>query len=339
MSPRARFGAALALAVALSTAGCSQGPEGSSSSGAPDGPDTVRVSSCGRQLAFASPPERAVTLDQAATETLLELGLQDRMAGTSNLVTKIAPKYRAAYEKVPVLNPKILTGEQLRAAAPDFVISSFRDLYTKDRVGTREELGGLDLPAFLSSVECPGADKSRRTAFDRLFKDYEELGRVFGVRDRAAALVAKQREVVSRAEKTGERTKHRPSVAWVYSVYNGVPYVAGSSGIPSDMSRLVGAENVFDDVREEWPEVSWEEFAERDPEVIVVGDLSERGVPGDSAEEKIAMMRKHPVVSQLKAVRENRFITVPGVELDPSVRSVHALQEVVDGLRDFGRDR
>jgi iron complex transport system substrate-binding protein len=125
----------------------------------------------------------------------------------------------------------------------------------------------------------------------------------------------------------------------LYSTFNGVPYVAGGSGLPSEMSRLLGTKNAFDDVDEDWPEVSWERIAERDPDVIVVGDLSERGAAGDSAAEKIAMMREHPVVSQLAAVRDDKIIEVPGIEMDPSVRSAGALDLFADGLRDLGHVR
>ena len=320
----------LALVVALGATGCADpaAPE--------DGGNAVTVRSCGQDLSFPAPPERAVTLDQSSTETLLALGLAGRMAGTANLKTAIAPEYRADYATVPVLSPKLLSGEQLLAATPDFVAASFHAQFTADRVGTREELAELGLPAFVSAVECPEDNDSGLTAFDLLFSDYEALGRIFGVAERAAALVDEQRAAVASAAETGERVTGEPTVLWLYSTFNGTPYVAGGTSLPSEMSRVVGARNVFDDVREDWPEVSWERIAERDPDVIVVGDLSERGSPGDSAEEKIAMMREHPVMSQLAAVRNNSIIEVPGIEMDPSVRSVNTLELVAKGLRDLG---
>lgn len=122
-------------------------------------------------------------------------------------------------------------------------------------------------------------------------------------------------------------------------MYAGLPYVAGHGGMPSAMSELVGVRNAFDDVDEDWPEVSWVEIARRDPDVIVVGDLSERGAPGDSAAEKLDMLRKEPTMSQLTAVKENRVIQVPGIEMDPSVRTVNTLGLFVEGLRKLGHVR
>ncbi len=71
----------------------------------------------------------------------------------------------------------------------------------------------------------------------------------------------------------------------------------------------------------------------------MIGDLSERGRPGDSAAEKRATMTRHPVISRLPAVRDDRIIEVPGIELDPSVRSVHALGLLADGMGKLGRAR
>ncbi|GHA95841.1 ABC transporter substrate-binding protein [Streptomyces thermodiastaticus] len=335
----ARLGVALA-ALALTAVSCSSSRESSGDRSAEKAASrTTTVTSCGRKLSFDEPPKRAVTLDQSATETLLELGLADHMAGTANLKTKIAKEYQDAYAKVPVLSPKILTGEQLRAATPDLVVASFDDLYAKDRVGTREELAELDLPSYVSAVECPKQNAPDKTPFDLLFDDYTNYGKIFDAEDRAEKLVDEQRAVVDKAAETAEQVEGEPTVVWFYSVYNGLPYVAGKGGLPSEMSRLVGAKNAFDDVDEEWPEVSWEQIADRDPDFIVIGDLSERGAPGDSAEEKLKMMREDAVVSKLTAVQKNRIIEVPGIEMDPSVRTTHTLRLLIEGMKDLGYAR
>ncbi|MFJ3908763.1 ABC transporter substrate-binding protein [Streptomyces vinaceus] len=332
----------IALALALATAGCSTAAGGGSRADAGPGAGAVSVTSCGRQVSFTAPPRRAVALDQASTETLLELGLQDRMAGTANLKTKVPAPYEAAYAKVPVIAPKIATAEQLRAAAPDFVVAGSADLYTADRAGTREELEALKVPTFVSAVDCPGRNPAGATPFELLFSDYANLGELFAVRERAERLVADQRAAVAKAAENASkipREADRPSVVYLYSVFNGMPYVAGGSGLPSEMSRIVGARNAFDDVDQDWPEVTWEEVARREPDFIVIGDLSERGRPGDSAAEKRAAMTGHPVISKLAAVRDGRILEVPGIELDPSVRSVHALGLLADGMKDLGHVR
>ncbi|MFF0742703.1 ABC transporter substrate-binding protein [Streptomyces sp. NPDC004111] len=333
MSRSVRVGAA-ALALSFAAAGCSAGPPQAGAAA-----EGVRVTSCGRELTFPKTPQRAVTLDQSATEVLLELGLQGRMAGTSNLKTRIAPEYRAAYGKVPVLSPKLLGGEQLRAAAPDLVVAGFDDHFTKDRTGTREELAGLGLPSFLSAVDCPKQNAAGKSPFDLLLDDYRNLGRIFGVEERAAKLVREQRAALDRAAGSAASVRGEPKVVWVYSVYGDAPYVAGGTAMASELSRIVGARNVFDDLDEDWPSVTWEEIAARKPDFVVVGDLSERGKPGDSAADKLAAIRGNPVMAQLPAVAGSRFVTIPGTLMDPSVRTVDALPLLTEAMKDLGHAR
>ncbi|WP_346345938.1 iron chelate uptake ABC transporter family permease subunit [Streptomyces sp. SID5789] len=90
------------------------------------------------------------------------------------------------------------TGE----ATKTLLVASFADLYAKDRAGTREELAELELPAYVRAVDCPKQNDPEKTAFDLLFDDYANSGRIFGVEERAAKPAAEQRAVVREAEGT-----------------------------------------------------------------------------------------------------------------------------------------
>lgn len=105
---------------------------------------------------------------------------------------------------------------------------------------------------------------------------------------------------------------------------------------PGAISDITGVVNAFGDVDEQWPGVSWEAIADREPDIIVLGDLSERGAPGDTIEEKIAMLNSEPGVSYLDAVVNERFISVPGIEMDPSIRASNTLRLFAEGLKRLG---
>lgn len=64
----------------------------------------VVINNMGRTVKFTEPPKRAITLNQHATEIMLALGLQDSMVGTAYLDDQILPKFKDAYEKIPVLS-------------------------------------------------------------------------------------------------------------------------------------------------------------------------------------------------------------------------------------------
>ena len=73
---------------------------------------------------------------------------------------------------------------------------------------------------------------------------------------------------------------------------------------------------------------------ERDPDVLILADLT-RGDDGDDAATKIRFLQEDPVAQQLTAVRDKRWIVVPGTAMDPSLSTVDAVETVAAGLRDL----
>lgn len=82
--------------------------------------------------------------------------------------------------------------------------------------------------------------------------------------------------------------------------------------------------------------MSWEVIADRDPDVLVLADLSRRTIDGDALAAKIEFLETNPVTSRLTAVREKRYIVVNGADLNPSIRTVDGTEKVADGLRRLG---
>lgn len=324
------------VVAALALSGCANSSASGRSSTTPSTGSTL--TSCGMQLTLPAPPERAVTLEQGATEVMLALGLQDRMVGTSYLTDAVAPEWRSAYDDVPVLAEQYPSTEQLREANPDFVYSMRASAFASDAAGSRQELIDLGVPAYLSANDCEDpALVPDEVGFDAILDEVTDIARVFDVEQRGHDLVAEQRDTLERVTAAASDTG-APSVVWLYSSVNGAPVVAGANGLADTMGRVAGATNAFDDLDAQWSETSWDEIAQRDPDVIVVADLS-RGLPGDSADDKIDQLRSDAVTKDLSAVRDDHLIAVPATELDPSVRSIDALETVSTALTEYSEDR
>lgn len=287
---------------------------------------------CGMTIELTKIPSSVITLEQSSTETLLALGAADQMVGTAYLKSEIAPEYLDDYKSVPVLSDDLLTAEGLREAAPDFVYASFGAKFSKDGVGTREELAKLDVPTYVSNVDCTAEGDD---AFDALALDLAELGEILGHQEKAAELIAEQKNILAHAADLQGKTKNL-DVVYIYSIFEGVPYVAGNAGIPQAMSDAIGITNTFADVDEDWPQVPWEEIAARDPDILVLGDMTERGLPGDSAAEKLETIEAEAAVSKLTALQNGNIVELPAIELDASVRSNHAVTTFVEEIENLG---
>ena len=324
----------MAIGLLALAAGCSDASaDPAAVSGSPAA--AVTVTNCGSTLTVAAPPRRAITMEQNATEILLSLGLADRMAGTSYQTDPVLPHLRSAYAGVPVLAKLYPSREKVLETRPDFVYSTFTSAYAGEAAGSRADLAELGIPAYLSRFACEKpATGERAVTFEGIFAEIREVATLFGVADRGEKLAADLQARLTAAA-AGAKAGAGTSVLWYYSGTS-TPYVAGSGGLPAAISDRLGVRNVYADVAKPWPAGSWEQIAVRNPDVIVVADLT-RGGDGDSAQSKIDFLRANPVTAKLDAVRAGRFITVAGSSMDPSVRGVDAVEQVGKGLRELDR--
>ncbi|GAA5040257.1 ABC transporter substrate-binding protein [Thermocatellispora tengchongensis] len=272
-------------------------------------------------------------MEQNATEIMLTLGLADRMAGTAYRTDPVLDELKSDYAKVPVLADQYPGREALLAANPDFVYSMRASAYAPDAGGTRQDLAKLGVPAYLSFNDCEDrALIPASVSFDAIFAEIGDIAKIFGVEDRGRSVVADLRRRLETAKATA-RIGTKVDLMWYYSGTK-APAIAGRGGLPGTITTLLGAGNAFSDIAQQWAEGDWETIAQRDPDVIVLADLT-RGGDGDSAEAKKAFLRSDPVASKLTAVKNDRFIVVPGSAMDPSIRSVSAVEQVGKGLQDL----
>lgn len=333
------------LAVGLlALTGCSSGSDGASSDG---GSSTATVGegvtkypltleNCGMEVTYDHAPERAVTLNQSAAEILVHLGVGDRIAGTGYQIDQVPDDVATEYGKIPLLaeNGASIAHEKLLEAQPDFVYSQFASFFTADEAGEREELHKLGAPTYLTEFDCVFHESVDNASFELLFDEYANLADIFDVPGAGEKLVTEQRAAIEDGLKMAKQIEGTPTVMWFYSTYEGTPYVAGPGGLPQHVTDLIGAKNIFDGASTKWPETSWDEVAGYNPDVIIIADLT-RGEPGDTAEEKIELLKNDPLTSKLDAVKNDRFIILPGRYMDPSYVSVYAVPSVAEGLVDL----
>ncbi|WP_221358573.1 ABC transporter substrate-binding protein [Streptomyces beigongshangae] len=328
--------AALLLCAALLLTGCGAAD--------PPGADTgaaVTLDNCGHTVRVESPPRRAVALNQGSAEIMLSLGLADRMAGTATWTDPVPKALEKANAKVERLADNAPSFERVLDADPDFVAASFESVLGKGGVATREQFEKLGVPAYVAPSDCVGKDntgdgdgaRSEPLGIDAVHDEIRDLAEVFGVEERGEEFVAELERRMARATSGADAT----DVSLLYWFANAEsPYMAGCCGSPGIMTRALGARNVFDDTRQEWPQINWETVADRDPDVLVIGDLTRKSQTAESAERKIEFLESDPVTRNMTAVREKRYVRLSGQALNPTIRTVDGVEQVAAALREFG---
>ncbi|MGU3499720.1 ABC transporter substrate-binding protein [Mycobacterium sp. C31M] len=323
--------------VVLTACSSTEAPEASPSVAETPGRTNypLTLDNCGVQVTFEQAPQRAVSLYQASTEILLSLGLADRMVGTSTWFDPVLPELAADNERVPRLADNDPGLETVLDTEPDLITSASAHTFTPAVVGERARLAELGIATYQSPSVCVDADVDGETVtrtaplrMDTLFREITELAQIFDVQQRGEELVAELRQRLADARDVPQQDA---TVAFWFSGLR-TPYMAGCCSAPGLYATEVGATNVFADAREDWPEVSWEVVADRDPDVLVLADLSRKRIDGDALDSKKAFLESDPLTRNMTAVQQQRYVVLTGSELDPGIRQVDAIEKIAAGF-------
>ncbi|MFF8556221.1 ABC transporter substrate-binding protein [Streptomyces sp. NPDC015501] len=333
--------AALLAAGLLALTACGGPGAGRAAAGGRTDGFPLTFENCGRTVTVQAPPERAVSVDQGSTEILLSLGLADRIAATATWTDPVMKGLEKANAGVERLSDNRPSSEKVLDQEPDFLSASFTSTLAKGGVAPREQFEKLGVPTYVSPADCTAKDDSiggdgARTApltMEAVYDEVRELARVFDVPERGEKLVEELRARVAKAKK-GAGASDASLLYWFSD--SKTPYLAGCCGAPGVITEELGAKNVFDDTHEEWPQISWETVADRNPDVLVVGDLTRTTQTAESAAKKIEFLESHPVTRTMDAVRNHRYVLLSGQAMNPTIRTVEGLETVAAGLRDFG---
>ena len=326
---------------ALAVSGCSTAAEQPSAAQAPADGYPVTIENCGREVTIQQAPERIVSLNQGSTEMLLTLGAADRVVGAAGWTDPILPALEGENARVERLADQAPSFESVLAKEPDLVTASLQGTLGPGGVTTPADLEKLGVPSYMSAIECTkeaGNSDGARTEtleIDAIYTEIRDLGALLGERERAESLVSDMQDRVAAASSAD--TAGTSVLYWFANAES--PYMAGCCGGPGVINRTLGLVNVFQDSPEDWPQINWETVAQRDPDVLILGDLTRKSQTAENAAAKIAFLESNPVTREMTAVKNKRYIALAGAELNPSIRMADAIEKVADGLHQFGLAR
>ncbi|MEV7670667.1 ABC transporter substrate-binding protein [Streptomyces sp. NPDC088752] len=287
--------AALVPLLAACSAPAERAPAAKAAHGFP-----YTVTNCGVQSTFQAPPKRAVTMNQHVTEIMLALGLEKSLVGTAYLDDAVLPAYEKAYDSVPVLAEEYPSKEALLAANPDFVYGGYASAFDAKNGSGRDDLEKAGISTRLNTEYCP----SGKTSVDDLYREVTEVGRTFGVPDRAEKWIAGARATVAADEKRLKGVA--PVSVFVYDSGDKTAFTAGGKGIGNELITRAGGRNVFSDLDKAFGDATWEQVVARRPEVVVIYDYGSTTV-----EQKKKRLLDDPALKDVPAIRNRRFAVMP----------------------------
>ncbi|WP_458792599.1 ABC transporter substrate-binding protein [Yoonia sp. MH D7] len=281
---------------------------------------------CGHTFTYDAAPERAVTLSNNATELMLALGLEDRMAGTSYMADMaISPQYEEAYQSVPILSPLVATTEQLIDVEADFIYAGYPDGFSESR-HTREQLHDLGMTTRLNTEGC----NLGRYGFDELYAEIRSVAGIFGVSERGEALIADMQAIVSDVEARLEGVE--PVSVFIYNGGEDTPRAVLGHTMLSHVVERAGGVNILGDIENRYGSTSWEQLVDQAPEHIVVfysGTQSGQIVEDPETaigRARIATLEANPIIADVPAVEQNNYVLIVSGIGQPGPSSADALE-------------
>jgi len=327
---RRRLGAPSAVMVMVAMfgavlAGCGGGGPDSDTGAAPSAaaPEVsypLTVPTCnGRMITIAQEPQRIVALHQNQLETLIDLGLRDRVVGWVQFGPyEPAARYRDAVATVTKLGSGEVAAEVLVAAQPDLVVSN----------DPLEAVNALDIPVYEAALYCQQGSGGADAVVDAVVTDVQTIGQLTNRQAQAAEAIS---DFQSRIEAVEHAVagKPRPSAVSMYyfGPVDGQPSIYANQSPVGTAIEVAGGTQAFAEVAKVFGRVSREEIIARAPDYLVIIDNDTH-----SADEVMTYLKGNPDFQRVPAVQNNHLVSVPFDAALPGLRYAETAEQLAEAF-------
>lgn len=331
MTPRTfRSQGALAAAAVLVLSGCGLAATEQSAEGG-----GVTVTNCEKEVAFPSPAERLFVNDSNLISMVLALGAGDQVAAVTSIGRDekvLTEHYGPAVGELNQVSDDYPTLETVIAAKPDVMVAGWNYGYDETKQLTPDSLAQRDIAAYVLTESCRQTDGKARgivDAWTALRDDMTNLGAITGREEKAAEVVADFDKRLS-ALSAAPTAEEKPTV-FVFDSGEKAVFTSGAYGAPNAIIEAGGGVNGMADLKDTWTEVSWERLAASKPDAFVFVDY-----PGQTFEQKVAVLKANPATRDLPAVTQGRFLNLPYAMWTSGPLNIDAAEELRASLEAWG---
>ena len=289
----------------------------------------VTIKNMDNDLVFESAPEKVVVLSYDTAEILAALGLEDKVIGLAEAdssINDVLPEYRDNVSKMPLiegLSNGVPSLETVLAMNPDFVYGASYS-FMEQNAGKASDY----LDSGINVYGSTGTYSDVPTIEDT-YTDIENLGKIFGVEDRAQSLI---NDLKSRVDAITSNTDPNSKLTvFVYDSEEDAPYTAGGTSLENELIELAGGTNIYKDLDSDFTSVAWEDVIAKNPDVILINKYGDE----DDVQKKIEFLKNMPELADVTAVKEGRFVSASMLAIFPSLQNVNVIEDLNKSLNEW----
>ncbi|KEI00859.1 ABC transporter substrate-binding protein [Clostridium botulinum] len=270
------------------------------------------------EVTFNKSPEKVLAVCQNSVETLMALGLQDKIVAAAELDHDIKDKYKHSLKRIKYYE-EAPSKEEVIAIQPDFILGWYF-LFSDKMLGDVGFWNSRGINTYMAKNSGVILQNSLQNEYD----DILNIGKIFNVEDKANAIVNNMKKEI---EKSKEFVKgKKPVKTVILEVGKDKMYrIYGKESIGGDVATQVGA----DLVGKKNASISAEELVKLNPDVIFTVHYGKE-LSKDVAVNSILNSSALASISAVKSKRVNPIML--GEVYASGVRTLDGIKTISKGL-------
>lgn len=275
---------------------------------------------------FDACPRRVVCNQPQAIQLLLALGLGDKIVGACRSVGDVNEKYTASFEALNFISDNDSPSKEVVLDQDPDLIIGWGSTFGESTLGPVSDWNDRGIHTYIVDNSASGGDNPQPRTVERLYNDIENFGKIFGIEDRAQAMID---DMKARAAKIAERVDTLPeeekvTVLTVQMVYENEFFGRTSTDFTHDLIEKAGGICLD----EAFGKQSIENLIKLNPDVIVVINRTD-----SPAQEKIDSLKANPSLASVPAVANDRFVSLDYVDFyGGNYETIDAIEHLAQGF-------
>lgn len=269
------------------------------------------------ETTYEKAPEKVICVYQGTIETMIALGLEDHVIASYGLDNPVKAEWEEGLSKMNYNEDVFAPDKETVTMLEPDLIFSWGSLFSEKNLGDMPEWIANGTNTYISSNT---ARNGGNRTLENEYIDLINIGKIFGVEDKAQAIVDEMKNEITNALAQTEG-QESPTVAVIEFMGDSI-WNYGASSLGGDMVTALGGTLVSPD----GSELGKEDLVALDPDVIFVVYMAKT----ETVEaEKMAMVMEDPAFADLSAVKNGRVHTIMLGDM------YAATVRCIDGIRAF----
>ncbi len=275
------------------------------------------------EVTIEKAPEKVVAVYQNSIETLLALGLEDKIVAVAGLDHKVKDEYEEAFKTLNYLDDWQPNKEAVIMLEPDFILSWY-SYFSEKRIGDVAYYHENNIATYMSLNTGAVSPRTLQNEID----DILTLGKIFNVNEKAQELVNEiKNEVVSVKDSLKDNEE---KTALIIEFFGDDIYTYGESSLGGNMVNELGVKLL----NEKGGNLGVEDILELNPDNIFVVYYN----GGDKTDEEakvgaLSAVNNIESFKNLSAIKNKKLFAIPLGEMYASgIRTIDGIKRFSNGI-------